>query len=96
MKEEQFQRFLEQDKSITSKVKAVNSRMTRARKVESEFRVDLDDVVRDDEKMYQLLKSLHQYDPKTGNLQNAVRKYYLFANGKEFPSMVTFEKRFRP
>ncbi|OMC76785.1 hypothetical protein BK125_17175 [Paenibacillus odorifer] len=93
MKEEQFMRFLEKDSSILSKEKAVNSRMSRARKVEKFFNVNLDDVVRSDEKMYQLLKRIHESKDTAGNLQNAVRKYYVFVNGEMFPSLLSYEKK---
>jgi predicted DNA-binding ribbon-helix-helix protein len=95
MREDQFMKFLEQDTNITSKTKSVNSRMSRARKVEDTFNVNLDNIVNDDEKTYQLLRKLYEMKDISGNLQNAVRKYYIFVNNKEFPSLATYEKRRR-
>ena len=90
MRDEQFRKFLENDPSITSKQKAVNSRLAKARKVEEIFKVNLDDIVRDDEKTYKLLMSIKPID-RMGNYQNAVRKYYIFVNGIEFPSIAQYE-----
>lgn len=96
MKEEQFLNFLEQDANITSKTKAVNSRMSKARKVEDAFGIDLDNIVADDERMYLLLiKIQKEINETNGTIQNAVRKYYLFVNDKEFPNLASYEKRRR-
>ncbi|RDE32260.1 hypothetical protein DV713_17345 [Parageobacillus thermoglucosidasius] len=78
------------DSNIKSKVKAVNSRVARALRVEREFNVDLDDIVKNDEAMYHLLLQIQEKlnDRLYHNAyQNAVRKYYLFVNGKEFPRL---------
>ncbi|WP_185223193.1 hypothetical protein [Parageobacillus thermoglucosidasius] len=90
MKEAEFRKFLMNDSNIKSKVKAVNSRVARALRVEREFNVDLDDIVKNDEAMYHLLLQIQEKlnDRLYHNAyQNAVRKYYLFVNGKEFPRL---------
>jgi hypothetical protein len=64
--------------------------------VERELIVDLDDVVTDDDKMYRLLTKVQkELNDKEyhGVYQNAVRKYYLFINGNEFPTLKQYEKR---
>jgi hypothetical protein len=48
MIEEQFISFLKKDNNIASKDKAVKSRLSKARRVEEQFHVNLDVVVRDD------------------------------------------------
>lgn len=90
MREAEFRNFLINDSNIKSKVKAVNSRVARALKVEREFNINLDDVVKNDEAMYNLLLQIQEKlnDKQYHNTyQNAVRKYYLFVNGKEFPRL---------
>lgn len=95
MREIEFKNYLVQSEQIQSKVKSVASKVSKALIVERELKVDLDSIVKDDEKTYQLLirvqeelndKVYHQV------YQNAVRKYYLFVNGKQFPKMKDFEK----
>ncbi|MHA6258829.1 hypothetical protein ACXYMX_02830 [Sporosarcina sp. CAU 1771] len=93
MRELEFKRFLAESEGIVSKDKAVVSRVSKALKVERDLRVNLDSVVIDDEKMYNLLLQIRtQMNETNGVYQNAVRKYYLFVNGKEFPRMKTYEK----
>lgn len=90
MREAEFRNFLINDSNIKSKVKAVNSRVAKALKVEREFNINLDDVVKNDEAMYNLLLQIQEKlnDKQYHNTyQNAVRKYYLFVNGKEFPRL---------
>jgi SMC interacting uncharacterized protein involved in chromosome segregation len=95
MREVEFRKFLINNSDIKSKVKAVNSRVAKALKVEREFNIDLDNVVKNDEDMYNLLLQIQEkFSDKLyhGNYQNAVRKYYLFVNGKEFPRLKQYEK----
>jgi hypothetical protein len=95
MREEEFRSFLINSTDIESKVKAVTSRVAKALYVERELKVNLDSVVKDDEDMYHLLLEIQKKlnDGQYHNVhQNAVRKYYLFANGKEFPRLKQYEK----
>jgi membrane-bound lytic murein transglycosylase MltF len=92
MREEQFYNFLITDENIKSKVKAVSSRMSRARNVEKSLNINLDVVVKDDDTMYNTLLTLKEDFKDNGKLQNAVRKYYVFINHKEFPSMVKYKR----
>lgn len=89
LREKEFRSFLIGDIEITSKVKAVNSRVAKALLVENELNVNLDEVVVCDEKMYSLLLQIQKVlqGKESHNVhQNAVRKYYLSKNKKEFPS----------
>lgn len=98
MRETEFKAYLINDKSIDSKVKAVGSRVSKALAVERELDVNLDSEVKDDERMYNLLQLIQDKmnDKKYHNVhQNAVRKYYLFVNGLEFPRMKTYESKFK-
>lgn len=49
---------------------------------------NLDEVVADDNEMYYALIKLQEVDdPAHTPRQNALRKYYAFKNGKEFPRL---------
>ncbi|WP_274362699.1 hypothetical protein [Paenibacillus thermotolerans] len=98
MREVEFRLYLEQDNAITSKKKSVSSKVGKALIVERELSVDLDDIVKDDEKTYRLLLSVKEKlndELYHGVYQNSVRRYYTFVNGKEFPTLKQFERRFR-
>ncbi|MBS4214893.1 hypothetical protein [Neobacillus rhizophilus] len=95
MREENFISFLEKDSNIESKSKAVKSRLSKARRVEEEFRVNLDEVVMDDQATYEILKKLRDTldISANGSYGNAVRKYYKFVNQKDFPTLIQYERR---
>jgi hypothetical protein len=86
-RESDFTRFLMQEKSITSP-NAISSRMSKARTAEGILGKDLDIIVSDDDLMYDSLIALKPHeDPAHAPLSNALRKYYKFINGKEFPQL---------
>lgn len=86
MREEDFRRFLIKCDSIESKSKAVSTRVSKASAVERKIGVNLDVIVKDDELVFTLLVRIQQeMRDLNGGYQNAVRKYYTFVNGKEFP-----------
>ena len=80
-----FRKFLEDDKhGLTSG--GIFSRISKAKRAEEILEMDLDNVVSSDSTMLEALKKLQNYeDPAHNPMQNAVRKYYIFRNGKEFP-----------
>lgn len=85
MRDVEFEKFLDTDANITSKDKAVRSRMTKARKIEQHFNVTLDSVVADDNQMFDILCRIKkELNDSNGAISNALRKYYIFANGREF------------
>lgn len=93
MREAEFERFLVNSEDIQSKKKAVASRVSKALKVERDLKVNLDSVVSNDERTYQLLLQIReQMNEVNGVYQNAVRKYYSFVNGEEFPRISHYEK----
>ncbi|UKS27366.1 hypothetical protein LOZ80_39055 [Paenibacillus sp. HWE-109] len=92
MDKKSYKDFLIQQSSITSKKKAVNSRTSKANRIERRFNINLDLFVSNDFATYVLLKIL-KTDDRRGTNQNAVRKYYLYKYGKKFPSLKDFEKR---
>jgi hypothetical protein len=95
MRENEFEAFLAEDENISSKDKAVRSRLSKARAVEDKMAVNLDSVVSDDRETYRVLRRIPaELHETNGTYQNAVRKYYLFANGREFPTLNQFEKRY--
>ena len=87
MLESDFRMFLSNDPKIGSD-KAVASRMVKARKAEEVLGMSLDSVVALDDRMYDALVKLRQNeDPAHSPMQNALRKYYIFKNSKEFPQL---------
>ncbi|MDD4402048.1 MAG: hypothetical protein PHI24_09295 [Desulfitobacteriaceae bacterium] len=93
MREAEFAKYLDADPNITSKDKAVRSRMTRARKIEQHFNITLDSIVADDNKMFDILCRIKkELNDSNGTISNALRKYYLFANGREFPKLSDYRK----
>lgn len=91
-KESEFQQFLMGEKTINS-VKAVASRMSKARKVEDILGKELDVIVSEDDLMYDSLVALQPHeDPAHTPMQNALRKYYKFINGKEFPKLKQYRR----
>lgn len=93
MDEIKFESFLTEDTGITSKFKAVKTRLSKARAVEKCLRIGLDSVVYSDDKMYKALLSINELmNNSNGAYSNALRKYYLFRNNKEFPKISDYEK----
>ena len=92
MIESAFEEFLSKETTITSKDKAVRTRMSKARAVEKMLGENLDSVVNNDKRMYNALLAINS-NMKNGNggYSNALRKYYLFKNGTEFPRLVNYE-----
>ena len=86
-----FEEFLRGQKQTGG---GILSRLSRANRAEG-IVGNLDAVASDDEKMYKALLLLKEEEQKTGdhnNLQNAVRKYYQYRNGHEFPKLKDYER----
>lgn len=93
MLEKEFEIFLMKDANISSKTKAVQSRLSKARAVEKTLEKSLDIIVADDILMYQSLLDINQkLKNYNGAYSNALRKYYIFRNNKIFPQITEFEK----
>lgn len=93
MKEREFEDFLISDKNITSKDKAVRSRINKGRMIERYLNTSLDALVSNNDSMYKvLLKIKSEMNDTNGSISNALRKYYLFVNGKACPSLAEFKK----
>ncbi len=93
MREREFENYLLEDENIVSKVKAVRSRVNKARMIERHFDTSLDFIVSDDKRMYEsLLRIKAEMNDINGNISNALRKYYHFANGVLFPTLSGYEK----
>ena len=96
MREKDFADFLNNEPSISSS-KAVAIRMKHAKRAEQLIRTDLDTVINNDDAMYEVLEKLRQSDsPSHAHMQNAVRKYYKFRNGREFPKMKDYHSPKHP
>ena len=86
-----FTKFLDEQSSITSKEKAVRSRVSKAAKVERDLNVNLDEIVKDQQATYLLLLQIQtNMNEQNGVYQNAVRKYYELKNNKKFPRLSHF------
>lgn len=83
-----FEKFLKEKKYTAG---AIRTRLSRANKAENLIPVDLDTAVADDEEMYKALLKIRGHDTN-GNLQNAVRLYYEYRNGRQFPRLREYEK----
>jgi hypothetical protein len=93
VREREFENYLLEDENIVSKVKAVRSRVNKARMIERHFDTSLDFIVSDDKRMYEsLLRIKAEMNDINGNISNALRKYYHFANGVLFPTLSGYEK----
>lgn len=91
MLEREFRLFLEQSGKFTDT--AINSRIAKANVAERILGYSLDFAVANDDKMYDSLVALQPHEnPKHNPMQNAVRKYYIFKNGKEFPQLRYYKR----
>lgn len=89
MKENAFRDYMERQ-GITSK--AITSRVNKGRACEKYLGYSLDKAVSSDDIMYDSLIKLKEVDLSHSPLQNALRKYYIFVNGKEFPQLMHYVK----
>lgn len=93
MRESDFENYLLDDNNIKSKVKAVRSRISKARMIERHFGQALDTIVANDDTMYDtLVKIKAEMKDTNGNVSNSLRKYYMFANNKSFPTLSEYKK----
>ena len=91
MQDKNFREYLEQSGQFTQK--SITSRVAKANAAERIIGCSLDVVVSDDDKMYDSLVELQKHeDSKHNPMQNAVRKYYIFKNGKEFPQLRYYKR----
>ena len=94
MNKKEFILFLKKDENNLTE-KGIKSRITKANKAESILRKEfdfLDLIVKSDDIMLNSLNILQKFEDKKHNqMQNALRKYYKFKNGKEFPHKKDFE-----
>lgn len=94
MQEKEFEDFLVNDSNIISKTKAVRSRINKGRMIERHFDMSLDIVVDNDNIMYQTLIMIrNEMKDTNGNISNALRKYYQFANNKIFPTLKAYKTK---
>ena len=92
MNESGFESYLLADEKIISKTKAVRSRINKARMIERHFDESLDIIVNDDNKTYSaLLRIKNEMKDTNGTVSNALRKYYVFINGKAFPALSEYK-----
>lgn len=91
MRENDFEIFLNKEPSISSG-KSIERRLRYAKEAEKILNEELDVIVKDDDTMNQALEKLKNSDSKEhSHLQNILRKYYKFSNGKEFPKLKDYQ-----
>lgn len=85
-----FRSSLEADENNLTE-NGINFRISKGKRAEEILGMTLDEVVASDDKMFSALEELQNHeDPAHNPMQNAVRKYYIFRNGKEFPRKKDF------
>lgn len=77
---------------------AIVTRIRHAIEVERILGRDLDEVVASDEEMYNALIRIKEIkasgkETRHAPVKNAVRRYYVFRNGVEFPHIDVYERR---
>ena len=83
-----YVRFLEGQRLSPA---GIATRKTKLYDAEEYIGKSVDAVVANDKEMYQALIKLQEIDnPAHTPRQNALRKYYAFKNGKEFPRLNKF------
>ena len=83
-----YVRFLEGQRLSPA---GIATRKTKLYDAEDYIGKPVDEVVANDKEMYQALIKLQEIDnPAHTPRQNALRKYYAFKNGKEFPRLNKF------
>jgi hypothetical protein len=93
MKTKEFREYLIDDSNIESKVKAVNTRVSKAQAVENAIDKDLTSVVSSDASMYDALLFINKnMQNKNGSYSNALRHYYKFKNKSVFPRLKSYER----
>lgn len=93
MQEEFFMNSMEKDPKLSGEHGA-QTRKSLALKAEEILGLDLETVVADDDLMYDSLMKLKPLEnPKKNPMQNALRKYYYYRNGKEFPRLNNYQRR---
>jgi hypothetical protein len=96
MREKSFELYLRRDPKLTSEL-GIASRLRHANEAEEILKTPLDVVVADDDRMYEALSELKKHETSVrGQMQNALRKYYLFCNGKEFPRLKQYHSPKHP
>lgn len=94
MRESEFESYLLADESIISKTKAVRSRINKARMIERYLETSLDSIVCDNALTYNaLLRIRAEMKDTNGTISNALRKYYVFINDKQFPALSEYESK---
>ena len=92
MREKEFEDFLINDSNIVSKTNAIRSRINKGRMIERHFDTSLDIIVSNDDTMYKtLIRIRNEMKDTNGNISNSLRKYYKFANQKEFPTLKAYK-----
>ena len=91
-REQEFENYLLLDDNIVSKVKAVHTRMNKARMNEWHFDTLLDHIISDGKRMYEyLLKINVDINYIKENISSSLWKYNYFANGILFSTLSGFE-----
>ncbi len=81
MNQEKYKLFLRNTKHTE---KSIESRVARLKKVEEIFQIDVDSIIYNEAKVYEILDKLktQNLDSSNQNLANALRVYYTCITGK--------------
>lgn len=91
MQEQAFRNYLCAVEKLS--INGVETRISRAHAGEKILGYSFDHAVSDDNIMYDsLMKIKPTEDPKHNPIQNALRKYYIFINGKPFPQLRYYKR----
>lgn len=61
--------------------------------IEQHFELSLDNIVNNDDVMYEILLRIKaEMKDTNGNISNSLRKYYIFVNSKNFPTLSNYKK----
>ena len=82
MNQEKYKLFL---KDTNHTEKSIESRVARLKKVEKIFQIDVDSIIYDETKVYEILDKLktQNLDSSNQNLANALRTYYECITGNK-------------
>lgn len=82
-KQEKFKAFL---LSNGNTPKATDKYISYLLQVEKKYGVSIDDIVSNDNKMFEVLKAVSANDHH-GSIQYAMRRYYFYINSYDFPDL---------
>jgi len=88
MREGEFRKYLQLQHLSAN---GITARLSRCKRVEKDFGIDLEDVAKSETKMQELRRGVYDNQKYTWrqrrNFPNGLRKYFKFVNGYELPRL---------